>query len=428
VAVGDFNGDGIPDLAVANYGDNNVRVRLGNGDGTFQAGRNFRTGSNPRSVAVGDFNGDGILDLVVANESAEQQGTVSVLLGNGDGTFQAARNFFVGLGPSSVAVGDFNSDGRLDLVVANQDSDTVSVLLGNGDGTFQAARNRAAGRGPYSVVVVDVNGDGKPDLAVANRYSDNVSVLVGNGDGTFQAARNFPAGRSPRSVAVGDFNGDSIPDLAVANGLSDDVSVLLGNGDGTFQAARNFAAGMFPESVAVGDVNGDGLLDLVVTSGTVRVLLGNGDGTFQTTHVSYVAGSFPISVAIEDFNGDARPDLAVANADSDDVSILDNDGKWPSAPGGGSRPHAGRRGLTLPALAGLLPPRPDPLVLPALPNRGTEAALPPPGAALDNLFTEAHANSFAGVTPRRMLARSPVTWLPFLDSDFPWADVPEWVA
>ena len=145
-----------------------------------------------------------------------------------------------------MAVGDFNGDGKADLAVANYGSDNVSVLLGNGNGTFQAAVNYAAGTSPHSVAVGDFNGDGKADLAVANYGSNNVSVLLGNGNGTFQAAVNYAAGTSPCSVAVGDFNGDGKADLAVANYGSNNVSVLLGNGNGTFQAAVNYAAGTDP--------------------------------------------------------------------------------------------------------------------------------------------------------------------------------------
>ncbi len=323
VAVGDFNGDGKPDLAVANYGDGTVSVLLGNGDGTFQAAVSYGAGSGPASVAVGDFNGDGKADLVVANST---DGTVSVLLGNGDGTFQAAVNYGAGSGPASVAVGDFNGDGKADLVVGNCNDGVVSVLLGNGDGTFQAAVSYGTGSGPASVAVGDFNGDGKADLAVATYTDGTVSVLLGNGDGTFQAAVSYGTGSNPASVAVGDFNGDGKADLAVANYGDGTVSLLLGNGDGTFQAAVNYGTGSNPASVAVGDFNGDGEADLAVANyndGTVSVLLGYGDGTFQAA-VNYGTGSNPASVAVGDFNGDGKPDLAVANGGNNSVSILLN--------------------------------------------------------------------------------------------------------
>jgi hypothetical protein len=238
VAVGDFNGDGVLDLAVVNGGDSSgrgrgVSVLLGHGDGTFGPAVTYAAGNFPQAVAVGDFNGDGVPDLAVANYGSD---TVSVLLGQGDGTFRPATNYFVGFDPISVAVGDFNGDGILDLAVANQGSSpdyadgNVSVLLGQGDGTFRSARNYTAGIGPSSVVVGDFNGDGIPDLAVADA-GGGASVLLGNGDGTFGAALSYTAGRGPISVAVADFNGDGFPDLAVANNLSDDVSILLNDGN-----------------------------------------------------------------------------------------------------------------------------------------------------------------------------------------------------
>ncbi|TLY46615.1 MAG: VCBS repeat-containing protein [Nitrospirae bacterium] len=336
VAAGDFNSDGKPDLAVANSGSTTVSVLLGNGDGTFQAKRDFAAGGEPWSVGVGDFNSDGKLDLAVANTAAN---TVSVLLGNGDGTFPAAPFYGVGSNPQSIAMGDFNSDGKRDLAVANAGSNTVSILLGNGDGTFQAAQAFAAGSGPVSVVARDFNGDGNLDLAVADYGSNNdssnatvdttVSVLLGNGDGTFQAARTFEAGSGPYALAVGDFNRDGKLDLAVADlGPSTQragtVSVLLGNGDGTFQVARTFAVGNTIWSVAVGDFNGDGKLDLAVPDGganSVSVLLGNGDGTFQATQ-SFPVGTSPVYVAVGDFNGDRVQDLAVANYFDFTVSVL----------------------------------------------------------------------------------------------------------
>ena len=341
VAVGDFNRDGVPDVAVANYGSNTVSVLLGNGDGTFQPALTLAADANPEFVAVGDFNRDGVPDLVVACSGSN---SVSVFLGNGDGTFQPARNFAAN-GGQSVAVGDFNGDGVQDLAVADYNlnnvpgSDTVSVLLGNGGGTFQPARTFAtAGMNPVTVAVGDFNGDGRPDLAVTNSANTssgavpgNVSVLLGNGDGTFQPARTLNVGSTPAFVAVRDFNGDGRQDLAVANFRSSTVSVLLGNGDGTFLAARNFAAGAGPLSFAVGDFNGDGVSDLAVANfdfniqgpNTVSVLLGNPDGTFQAP-LSFGAGTNPDSVAVGDFNGDGLQDLAVANFNSNTVSVLIN--------------------------------------------------------------------------------------------------------
>jgi hypothetical protein len=314
VAVGDFNGDGKLDLAVANEGSNNVSILLGNGDGTFQAAVDYGAGSNPSSVAVGDFRSDGKLDLVVANDGSSN---VSILLGNGDGSFQAAVNYGVGSAPTAVAVGDFNGDGKLDLAVANELSNNVSILLGNGDGTFQAAVNYGAGMTLFAVAVEDFNGDGKLDLVVADAVSDYVSVLLGNGNGTFKTAVQYVAGLEPFSVAVADFNGDGKLDLAVANLENDYVSILLGNGNGTFKAAVNYTTGIEPASVAAADFNGDGKLDLVVggvnsdNANVVSVLFGNGDGSFQAA-VNYGAGSVPYSVALGDFNGDGRLDLVFA--------------------------------------------------------------------------------------------------------------------
>jgi CSLREA domain-containing protein len=320
VAVGDFNGDGKLDLAVANF--TNVSVLLGDGAGGFGAATSFSAGTNPISVAVGDFNGDGKLDLAVANFSSSN---VSVLLGDGAGSFSAATNFTVGAAPDSVAVGDFDGDGKLDLAVANQSSNNVSVLLGTGTGSFGAATNFSVGNSPRSVAVGDFNGDGKLDLAVANRISNNVSVLLGTGTGGFGAATNFAIGNAPRSVAVGDFNGDGKLDLAVAgDSFLNAVAVLLGDGVGGFGAATNFTVDTTPVSVAVSDLNGDGKPDLVTAnngSDNVSVLLGTGTGSFGAA-TNFDVNSQPSSVAISDFNGDGKPDLATANSGTGDVSVL----------------------------------------------------------------------------------------------------------
>jgi hypothetical protein len=323
VSVGDFNGDGKLDLAVANANGSSVSVLLGTGSGTFAAKVDYATGTNPISVSVGDFNGDGKLDLAVANASSNN---VSVLLGTGSGTFAAKVDYATGTNPYSVSVGDFNGDGKLDLVAANVGSNNVSVLLGTGTGTFAAKVDYATGTNPFSVSVGDFNGDGKLDLAVANA-SNNVSVLLGTGSGTFAAKVDYATGTTPYSVSVGDFNGDGKLDLVAANYGNNNVSVLLGTGTGTFAAKVDYATGTNPYSVSVGDFNGDGKLDLVaanVGSNNVSVLLGTGTGTFAAK-VDYATGTVPLSVSVGDFNGDGKLDLAVANANSNTVSVLLND-------------------------------------------------------------------------------------------------------
>jgi hypothetical protein len=271
---------------------------------------------------VGDFNGDGKQDLVVANDASN---TLSVLLGNGDGTFQAKVDYPTGNTPWPVASGDFNGDGKLDLVVANRNSNTVSVLLGNGDGTVQDKVDFSVGASPTAVMLGDFNGDGMLDLSVANSASGTVSVLLGNGDGTFQSSLDYPTGDS-NSIAVHDFNGDGKQDLAVSNLIAKTVSVLLGNGDGSFQARVDYPTGVNPASVTAGDFNGDGKPDLAVVnniSGNVSLLFGNGDGSFQAK-VDYPTGVGPVSLAVADFNGDGKLDLVVADKTPNTVSVLLN--------------------------------------------------------------------------------------------------------
>lgn len=332
VATADFTGNGKLDVVVSNGGSNNISIFVGKGDGTFQAAVNYPAGTNPDSVTVGDFNGDSKLDLAVANSGSNN---ISILLGHGDGTFQAAVNYAVGAAPAALAVGDFDGDGKLDLAVANSGSQNVSVLLGRGDGTFQAAVGYGAGTNPSSVGVGDFDGDGKLDLAVANGGSNNVSILLGSGNGTFHAAVNYPTGPNSSSVAVGDFNGDGKLDLAVANpGLGNfsqgNVSILLGNGDGVFKTAVNYPTGFNSSSVVVGDFNGDGKLDLAVPNAdfggdpvapSIMILLGNGDGTFQPK-ADYAAGTNPSSVAVGDFNGDGRLDMVAADTYNSAASVL----------------------------------------------------------------------------------------------------------
>ncbi len=341
VVIGDLNRDGKADIAIANTGSNNVTVLLGNGSGGFtpSSGSPFAVGNSPASIAIGDFNGDGIPDLAVANAL---DNTVTLLIGNGSGGFTATlrsiqlpkvhRLVPTGGHPRSIMVGDFNGDGNADLAVADFGGGDVTVLLGNGAAAFTPATGSpfAAGTNPFSLTVADFNGDGHADIAVANQGSNNVTLLLGDGTGGFTQAAGSPiaVGNHPNSVTAGDFNGDGKTDLAIANNSDNTVTVLLGNGSGGFTAAAGspFAVGMGPYSVAVGDINGDGKLDLVVagaTNGDVTVLLGNGSGGFVAeTGSPFAAGTTSVAVAIGDFNGDGRADIAVANLGSNNVTIL----------------------------------------------------------------------------------------------------------
>jgi hypothetical protein len=326
LAVADVNNDGNLDLVAPGvFIDGHVAILLGNGDGTFQPPLTYTTDGNAQAVAVADLNGDGKPDLAAVsslNYSGEAQfGLLTVLLGNGDGTF-LLRKDFAGDGSQEVISGDFNGDGKLDLATTNR-SNVLSVFLGNGDGTFQPHVDYPTGNDSWGIATGDFNGDGILDLAVTNFDDSTLSILIGNGDGTFQAQVNYATGQNPISVTAGDFNRDGKLDLAVANETSSTVSVLLGNGDGTFRAHVDYSTAQTPWSVTTADFNKDGKLDLAVadneTNGLVSILLGNGDGTFQT-HRDYATGPYADSVVAADFNGDTILDLAVASEDGNGSS------------------------------------------------------------------------------------------------------------
>jgi FG-GAP-like repeat/PKD domain len=334
--VGDFNADGRQDLAVesASYfgGETHgyVSVLLGSPDGGFTAatGSPISLGSAYGFLTVGDFNGDGVPDLVLSDRAA---GEVLVLLGHGDGTFMPPPGLRTAVGRSpdwSAAVGDYNEDGKSDLAVANVD-DTVSILLGRGDGTFTQAPGSPVplgipSSGPglcCSVATGDFNGDGRLDFAVSavdNNGQASLSVLLGHGDGTFTAAQGSPialnAGAVPGRVSVADFNSDGRPDVAVAGDPYSSVSVLLGRGDGTFIPAPGspiiLPAGAYPTGSAVADFNGDRKLDIAFATGLAGglwVALGDGTGGFSFANGSPFTevqpGLFPSVAALGNFDG-----------------------------------------------------------------------------------------------------------------------------
>jgi phospholipase C len=323
IARGDFNGDGKIDLAVANSGSNRVSILLGNGNGTFTLKSSPATGGTPVAIATGDFNGDGKLDLAVANQGGS---TLTIGLGNGDGTFTATSSpVITGLGPVAVQTGDFNKDGCLDLITANFTENLGSVMTGDGDGTFTIENAGAVtGNSPVSIAVGDFTGDGILDMAILSSVDKTVSILPGVGDGTFGFTGTVAVGNSPSSIVAADFNGDGKLDLAVANKADNTISILQGSGTGTFTSAGTVSTGTGPNWLGVGDFNGDGKLDLVsvnTTADTVSLMLGNGNGTFQT-HQDSATGSTPNSAVVGDFNGDGRLDLAVTNNAANSVSIL----------------------------------------------------------------------------------------------------------
>jgi FG-GAP-like repeat len=341
VATGDFNHDGRLDLAVANAASNNISILLGNGDGTFQSTINYAVGQDPVSIAVVDLNLDNKLDIAVAfSDSSTQTGGVSLLLGNGDGTFQPATTIASSDYPTGIATGDFNNDGRPDLAVSNNGVASVSVFLGNGDGTFHSAANYGVTGSPGSIVVGDFNGDHKQDLAVTTGFpvgsegrNGNASVLLGNGDGSFQPAVETSLGGAAWSGAVGDFNGDQKLDLAFiikptsVFGVPTEA-IALGNGDGTFGSRQIIGGADFATSVMVNDLNKDGAPDVVGASYPVthalHIFLGLGDGTFHPPQTLVFSSFGPAGTAIGDFNGDGLPDLAVTMYPQNVVSIFLN--------------------------------------------------------------------------------------------------------
>jgi hypothetical protein len=376
IAVGDLNGDGLPDVVVTQRFDTNIAVLLHTEQGGLAAPVFYAVNLNPSAIAIADYNRDGKMDLAVSNAGvdADPGHTVSLLLGNGDGTFQPKTDFEVGSQPFDLTSADFNNDGTMDLATANFGDGTASVLIGNGDGTFQPAAHYpttgsygitafrfgpcdeislAVAGGGTSILVGsgdgtftpaqaayvpaglqlaagEFNGDELGDLTVISE--NGIALLFGEGHGSFHAAHNFVAAvgcsSDPSDAAVGDLNEDGIPDLVVGNssaggGCQFTFGVFLGDGHGNLEGGVWYDVDSAAVDVQLGDLNGDGHLDLVVTTptGELYVFLGDGNGGFQSNG-SFPAGNFSWASTLADFNGDGKLDIAVANLNGGDISIL----------------------------------------------------------------------------------------------------------
>jgi len=383
VVVTDINGDGSQDLAVADLGDaaagdaGGVSTLIGVGDGTFQAATHFPTGEHPIALAAGDLNLDGHKDLVVVSRGNDEQDGVAgveVLLGAGDGSFRKPVPAVLdteAFGGDVLAISDFNGDGKADVAVAGNgdpvtgESGSIVLLAGNGDGRLQAPHRLSAGEKPVAIGAADLNGDGKLDLAITERWSTsgtqptNVTILLGDGTGAIEPTPAPRTAHQPTSMTMGDLNSDGLTDLiiigvGITRGISfsafrSGVDVLLADQDQWARQSQDIQAMLAhssptprfpppPHSVRVGDFNGDAYLDIaLITGASVTLVPGNGDGTFggeklfPTTlervlegRLMFVAGSGPTAMEIGDFDGNGKPDLVVANAGSNDVSVLLN--------------------------------------------------------------------------------------------------------
>jgi hypothetical protein len=332
-SVADVNNDNLLDIVVANSGDDNIGVLLGYGNGNFSTQNTFSTGtgSQPYSTVIADFNNDGLLDVAVANNGNNMLG---ILLGNGNGNFGSPATYPTGTysHPQSMAVADFNRDGRLDIAVINSGLN-LGIFLGNTIGTFNSQITMTTGNStmssvsPSSVAVGDFNGDNNMDIAVTNSGTATIGILLGYGNGNFAAPQTFSTGSSssgPKYIVANDFNNDNVLDLAYCLLGTNQIGIMLGLGNGAFASQITYNTDIGPYTILAADFNLDSNLDLAVAnsgSSNVGVFYGTGSGSFQP-QITYLAGSYPYAIAAGDFNQDMKPDIAVSLYFMNEIGIL----------------------------------------------------------------------------------------------------------
>lgn len=325
VVTADFNQDGLTDLITTNISGNSLSLLFGNGDGTFKESSQIDISKDPRALTLGDFNKDGFLDLAVACSGSDQ---VAILFGMPKGQFRIGQRYAVHRTPVSIASGDVNGDTTADLAIALR-NDKIAILLGDGDGTFREGTVYEYGDTPTSLAMHDLNGDGKRDLVVTNGgpMSSAVSIWLGKGDGTFLPPTDYRTGKRPLVAGFADFNNDRRTDLLVVNGEMDSFTIFLGNGDGTFQKGKDFGADSGPVYGLAGDFNGDSFADVAIAnvqSNNVSILFGKGDGSFRFPPINYRTKTGPFAIATLHLRvGETEePGLVMVNNGAGSLSIF----------------------------------------------------------------------------------------------------------
>jgi hypothetical protein len=426
IAAGWVIGDGNIDLVTANGSANTVSILRGNGDGTFQPAETIGVGNDPVAVAIGQFGGSAYYSIVTANKGDD---TVSVLTNDGQGEFSLTQTLTTGDGPDAVAIGDFANNGYSDIAVANSGDDTVSIFMGQPGGGFAPAKTYSVGGDPDSIAIGDL-GNVELDIVTANAADGTVSVLFGNGDGTFQPAETFAVGNDPTSVALGTFNNYGLTDIVTANAGDNTVSILHNDGLGGFGPAQTYSVGSDPVSVAVGDFTGDGLDDIVTANAaddTVTVLLGQPGGGFSAAQ-TYSTGHAPAGLAVADVNNDGYADIVAANSGDGTVTVLTSVPQYYSVSYSGSGPT-----IYTPTVTGIGTPvfassgqSPQSTLPTAAVNFETEYGKPATGAADNNApiagdlsLLGSQVDPFASTTANA--EDSLQTNLPFDDQSLSWS-------